>query len=158
MPKYCIPFEAVATAAVAGTEKTIAEVINANTSGHRCRLLEIAVGPADAAPLDYNLGLSLQRDNAGAAAASGTGTAVTPAPLDNDAVACVQTAKKNLSAEPTYDDELWRIEMNGRSTLVQQWAPEDAPVCQQDQLIGLVAEPRSANAHTISGHIIFENF
>ena len=157
--RYSVNFDDVASGSVADTFATIAALIAADTTGHRCRLLSISLGPSDDAPLDLSLAIQLRRVNDVSAGGNGTGTAFTPVPQDSAAVAAVITAKTDCSVEPTtYTEPLWQIDMNTRNSIIKQWTPEEAPIINQDQLLGLLVAPRSANAITVSGTLEFEQF
>jgi hypothetical protein len=153
---FAVTFRNVAGDAVADADTTIAAVITANTAGHRCRIREIALGFSDDAPADLNIGISLQRtSNVGA----GTKTAFTPMPLDSDSLASIISGGIDYTAEPTtYGNPIWATELHRQSTLIKEWAPEDAPVCSQNETIGLVTTPRTAAAASMSGTITFEEF
>jgi len=154
--QFAVSFRNVLGDAVADADTTIAAVIAADTAGHRCRIREIALGFADDAPADLNMGVSLQRtDNTGA----GTKTPFTAVPLDSLSLASIISGGIDYTAEPTtYGNPLWAIELHRQNSLIQQWAPEDAPICNRNETIGLVTTPRTAAAATMSGHIIFEEF
>ena len=154
---FAVAFRNIAGDAVQDADTTIASVITANTAGHRCRIREIAVGFSDDAPADLNAGISLQRtSNAGAGVAA---SSPTPLPLDSDSLAAIVSAGVDYTTEPTtYGDPLWAIELHRQNSLIKEWGPEDAPVCNQNETIGLVNTPRTAAAASLSGHIIFEEF
>lgn len=153
---FTVSFRDVLGDAVADADTTLAAIIAADTAGHRCRVRSIALGFSDGTPADENMGVSLQRtDNAGAGAKS----AFTPVPFDSDSLAAIITAGVDYTSEPTdYGDPLWAIELHQQNSLIQEWAPEDAPVCNRNETIGLVTTPRVATAATMSGHIVFEEF
>ncbi len=154
--KFAVAFRNIAGDATGDADTTIAAVFTDNTAGHRCRIREIALGFSDDAPADLNMGVSLQRtSNAGA----GTTTPLTPVPLDSDSLASLVNGAVNYTVEPTtYGDPLWAIELHRQSSLAWQFAAEDAPICNQNELIGLVTTPRTSAAGSMSGHIIFEEF
>ncbi|KKN53076.1 hypothetical protein LCGC14_0605880 [marine sediment metagenome] len=156
---FAVPFRNVLGDAIADADTTIAAVIAADTAGHRCRIREIALGFSDNAPADLNMGVSLQRTGnttAGTAASSPT-----PEPLDSDSLASIISAGVDYTAEPTtYGTALWAIELHRQNSLIKEWAADDpaAPVCNQNETIGLITTPRTAAAATMSGHIVFEEF
>jgi hypothetical protein len=165
MPFYTIPFKDIATGAVADTFKTIAALELGDAQENRYRLRKLVVGPSDAAPGDVNVSLSIKRINDVSAGGVGTaGTTITAANLpcvDNECTPAVGLeANINYSAEPTtYEThELWHAGMNGRGALIENWAPEEAPVVKRDQLLGLLAAPQGAAAFTMSGCMLVESF
>jgi len=153
---YCVPFRNTLGSADLDTDDTVAAVITADTAGHRCRIREIALGFSDDAPADLNMGVALKRtSNVGA----GTATTQTPVPLDSLSLASIISGKITYTAEPTtYGDALWAIELHRQNSLIKEWTPEDAPVCNRNETIGMVTTPRTAAAASMSGHIIFEEF
>jgi len=153
---YTVPFRNILGDAVADADTTVAAVITADTAGHRCRVREIALGFSDDAPADLNIGVALKRtSNVGA----GTATAQTPVPFDSLSLASIISGKIDYTAEPTtYGDALWTIELHRQNSLIKEWTPEDAPVCNRNETIGMVTTPRTAAAASMSGHIIFEEF
>ena len=158
--KFTVNFDDVATGAVADTfSKTIAALRAAATTGYRCRLRALQIGPSDAAPADLNVGLQLQRIDDVSGGGVGTLTAATPVKKDSLSRAAVITGGVNYSAEPTvYGDPLWQIDINRRTGFIKEWLPEDAPVINEDQLLGLLAAPRTAAAANLSGSLEFEEF
>jgi len=161
--KYSVNFDDVPTGAVADTFNTLAALVAADTAGYRCRLLKLVVGPSDDAPADLNVGLQLKRVDDVSGGGAGTGNSnPTPVPLDSLSRAAVITAGEDYvtgGVEPTvYGNPLWQAEMNRRNTIIQEWAPEDAPVINRDQLFGLLAAPRTAAAARLSGCLEFEEF
>lgn len=153
---FTVSFRNVAGDASADADTTIAAVFTADTLGHRCRIREISLGFSDDAPADLNMGVSLQRtSNVGA----GTKTAFTPIPLDALSLAAIVSGGVDYTAEPTtYGNPLWAMELHRQNTLLKEWGPEDAPICNRNELVGLVTTPRTAAAAVMSGHIVFEEF
>lgn len=155
---FAVSFRNVLGDAVEDADTTIAAVFTADTAGHRCRIREIAVGFSDDAPADLNMGIALKRtSNVGA----GTCTAFTPVPMDALSLASIVSGGVNYTAEPTtYGNALWAIELHRQNSLIKEWASDDpsAPVCNRNELIGLITTPRTAAAASMSGHIIFEEF
>lgn len=157
--KFSVNADNVATGAVADTYKTLLAIVAANTAGYRARLLKLVVGPADDAPADLNVSLQLKRVDAVSGGGAGTATAVTPVPMDSLSRAAVITSGKNHTVEPTtYGNPVWQGDMHCYNSLIQEWAPEDAPVINKDQLLGLLAAPRTAAARTLSVWMEFEEF
>ncbi len=165
MPFIKVPFKDVATGAVADTFKTIAALEIADNQENRYRLRKIVVGPADGTPQDANVSLSIKRINdvsAGGVGTAGTTIAAAAIPMADDK----QTppvdleANSNYSAEPTaYEThEQWHGAFNGRGALIENFAPNDAPVVKRDQVLGLLAAPQTAAVFTLSGCLTFESF
>ena len=155
--KYAIAFRDIAGDAVADADTTICSAFTANTAGHRFRLREIAVGFSDNAPADLNAGIALAiSDNTGAGTKANS---ITPEPLDSDSLASIISGGSDYTAEPTtYGDPIWAIELHQQNSLIKEWSAEDAPVCNQNELIGLINTPRVATAASLSGHMIIEEF
>lgn len=153
---FTVPMQNDVTEAVIDTDQTMIAVYTANTLGHRCRIREIALGCSEDAPVDLMIGISLMKsDNAGA----GTKTAVTPEKCDSLSLASIISAGKKYTDEPTdYGIQLFNIEMHLQNTLLKEWNTEDAPVCGQNELIGLVVTIRTGAIRTLSGYIKFEEF
>lgn len=157
--RFSVSFDDLSTGAVADTYKTLCAIIAGDTAGYRCRLRSISIGPADNTPQDLNVSIVIKRVDDVSAGSAGTGSAATPVPKDSLSRAAVITAKTNCSAEPSsYGSELYAIDLNRRNSLVKEWLPEDAPVINRDQLIGLLAAPRTAAAAVLSGVMEFEEF
>ena len=153
---FTVSFDHVTTEAAADTAQTIAAVFTADTLGHRCRVREIGLGCAEAAPVDLMIGVALKKtSNVGA----GTTTAVTPVKVDNLSLASIISGAKNYTDEPTtYGIAIWAMEMHLQNTLLEKWNAEDAPVCGKNELLGLVVIIRTAAARDLSGYIKFEEF
>jgi len=159
MKLFAVPFNNLDTGAVADTFVTLAAVQAGDTAGYRCRIRRIAAGPSADSPADLNVALKLTRVDDVSAGGAGTKTAATPTQLDSLSAAAVCSGGIDYTAEPTaYGTVLWAIEMNLRNSIDIDFPPEDAPICNRDQLIGLLAAPRSANAAELSGVIWFEEF
>jgi len=161
--RYAVHFTDVPSGAVADTFKTIAALIAADTAGYRCRLRSLQVGPADDAPADLNVALQLQRvDDVSAGGAGTANSNPTPVPKDSLARAAVISAGEDYvtgGVEPTtYGNPLWQIDINRRNSVIKEWGVEDAPVINRDQLLGLLAAPRTAAAVRLSGALEFEEF
>lgn len=158
--RFSVPFSNVATGAVADTFTTIAGLLAADTAGYRCRLRSIQVGPGDDAPADLNVALRINRVNDVSGGGAGTATAVTPQPKDSECRAAVIAGKHTYTVEPTTYETvpIWDCDMNRRNTIIKEWAADDAPVINRDQLLGLQAAPRTAAAATLSGTLEFEEF
>jgi hypothetical protein len=144
----------VAGDAVINTDTTIAAVFTADTAGHRCRILEIALGFSDDAPADLNMGVAIKRtSNVGA----GTKTSFTPMPFDSLSLASIISAGVDYTVEPTtYGNAIMAIELHRQNSLL--WVPPAELICGRNELIGLITTPRTAAAGVMSGHIIFEEF
>jgi len=165
MAFYTMTFDNVSTNNAADAYKTIAALIVADTAGHRMRLRALHVGPADDTPQDKNYTVQVKR--IGDVSEGGAGTApedVAAADMgkkDPDSVASIISGKRGLfTAEPTvYDAEpLFMKGVNGRGSFIKEWSAEEAPVATRDQLLGVLATPRSAAALQVSGAMDFEVF
>ena len=67
----------------------------------------------------------------------------------------------NYTVEPTVyeDDPVWQLDINRRMGFIKQWLPEDAPVINDEELLGLLAAPRLTEPLTgLSGSLEFEQF
>jgi len=156
---YTVPFEEVVTSAVINTYKTIAAIVAGDTAGYRARLRELTLGCSDDSPADRALSVLLKRIDDLSGGGAGTTTAVTPVPRDSLGRAAVITAAKNYTDEPTvYGNQLWELELNLRISLFHEWPQDLAPIVNRDQLLGLLCAPRTANAATLSGSLVFEEF
>jgi len=159
--RYSLTFDDVATGTVADTFTTFAAIIVADTAGHRCRLRSLCIGPSDDAPADLNVGIKLARIADVSGGSAGTGTAVTTAnmgKIDPGTPASLMSGKRDFTAEPTaYETEpLFAMGMNARGGLIKEWSEDGAPVVTQDQLLGLLACPRTTTAVKLSGSLEFE--
>jgi hypothetical protein len=153
----------VATGAVADTIKTMLSIIVADTAGHRCALRGLNVGFADDAPADRNVAIQIKRIEDVSAGTAGTKTAVAVADIakmDPGSIAPLMSGGRNYTVEPTaYDaEELFAQDLNDRGGIVKEWDFEDAPKFIADQLCGLCAAPRTANAATLSGGLLFQMY
>ena len=160
---FTVDFDDVATSGTINTFKTMAALVAADTAGYRCRLRKLCVGPADDAPADLNVALQLQRVDDVSAGGAGTADSTrTPVPHDSLSRLAVITAGEDYvtgGVEPTpYGNPLWQIELNRRNSLIVEWGEEEAPVINRDQLLGLLAAPRTAAAANLSGSLTFEEF
>ena len=157
--RYSVTGTDMQTSAVADTYETMLALIAADTAGHRARLLSLAVGIADDAPGDLQLAVSLQRvDDVSAGGVGTPGASPTPVPKDSQAIASVVTAGDGpYTAEPTtYGDPIWEIELNRRDGFIKEWAPEDAPIINRDQLLGVLCAPRTGAACQVTITMEFE--
>jgi len=150
MGVYTLTAKGVALAATKDTEKTIAAIIGADSAGVRGKIIGVEIGfPGDTVQ-DRAYGFSLQRVNSNLSGDAGTpGTSVTAANMVKQNTLAPNSTLSggyDYSSEPGYDDELWACELNGRNSLVREWNDDDAPEINQDQLIGLVGYPRTADA------------
>ncbi len=162
---YILPFDDVATGASANVWDTIAAAIVADTALKRIELVEIALGPADDAPLDLSAGVRIKRiaDVSGGTAgtAGGTLTAAQMGRGRSDVADPPFTGKTGYTAEPTVYEGgtsvtncLFQIGINTRSLVVIPVAP-GLCIAQQDQHLGLLLAPRTAAAQRWSGHLVF---
>lgn len=157
--RYSVPFSDLPSGAVADAYVTLAALVAADTAGYRCRLRSLTVGPADNAPADLNVSVALKRVDDVSAGGAGTATAVTATTKDSLSRAAVIAGAKGHSVEPTtYGTVLWECDLNLRNSVIKEWGPDDAPVISRDQLLGLLAAPRTAAAARLSGVLEFEEF
>lgn len=159
---FTVPFDDVATGTSDNTYKTMGAVLVPNTAGKRCCIREIGVGPADDTPLDYSVGVRLQRFSD---QSTGTKTAITAANLGHleaDAVDGSCTGAHTYTVEPTTMDTspIWQSGMNARGSLIKTWSgPADAcPIAGQADGMALRICPRGTNASKHSGWITFEEY
>ena len=161
--KFSLPFNDIATGAVADTFKTMAAIIVANTAGHRVRVTSLCCGPSDDAPGDRNIAIQLKRIASIAAGTAGTaGTTLTSAQVPKKETASrdtIVTAKLDYSVAPTTYETypVFEMEFNDRGGFIKEFG-DDGPVFEKDQLCGILASPRTAAAVRISGNIEFEEF
>lgn len=162
---YTVPFDDVATGAVADTYKTMATIIVPDTTaGHRVRLRKLWLGPADNAPADLNLAIEIARIadfSVGTAGTAGTTITSTNMPkIDPGSVDAIFSAKIDYTAEPTaYEaNPVWQGAMNIRAAMSEAFGEDEAPVAIRDQVLGILAAPRTAQAIRISGHALVEVF
>jgi len=157
---FTISFDNLATEATADAFETMLAARAADTAGYRFRLRSIAVGCAEDSPVDLPLAVQVRIVDDVSDGGAGTATnALTPEPHDSLGRASVITGGSKYTAEPTtYGDPLFALEMNLRASLIKEWAPEDAPVVNRDQLLGLLVAPRTSAARTISGCMVIEEF
>jgi len=157
--RFTVNADNVSTGAVADTFTTELAMRAADTAGYRFRLRSLSVGPADDVPGDLNLAVQVKRVDDVSAGGAGTSTAVTPVPKDSLSRASVITAGKAHTVEPTtYGDPLWQVDINRRNSFIKEWAAEDAPVANRDQLLGVLLAPRTAAAAVVSIAAEFEEF
>jgi len=154
--RYTLPFSGVATGTVADTFKTIVAAIAADTLGYRFWVNYLSVFTDDATPLEHNLALRLCRIADVSGGTAGTCTALTPVKPDTLGLASIITAGHTYTAEPT-TYESTNLLVGGRHAkagFIWQWDERDgAPTANQDQLIGLLAAPKSTTAITLRGQM-----
>ena len=161
MPVYTLPFSNVDTGATADTYKTIAAIIAGATAGHKARLRRLVITPADDSPADANVNVRINRIDDVSAGSAGTTTAVSAANMArpiSDQRDGVITGGRNYTAEPTayVTEPVWQASFNSRGGLTYEWGLDDAPVINNDQLLGLLASPTASAARTLSGSLTFE--
>ena len=152
--RFMIPFAGVATGSVADTFKTIVAAIAGDTLGYRFWVNYLGVFTDDSTPLEHNLALRLCRIADVSGGSAGTGTAVTPVKPDDLGAASIITAKKDFTVEPsTYEStDLLVGGRHAKTGFVWQWDEmAGAPVGNRDQLIGVLAAPKSTTALTLRG-------
>ncbi len=164
---YTVPFINIDTGADIDTFKTIASLIIPDTNnGHRLRLRKLLVVPSLATPTDKPVLLVIKRILDISAGAAGTAdssiTAANMPKADTDSIISIASAGLDYSAEPTaYEtNEIFAGGFNDRGGLIERWDRDDpeAPMIGRDQLLGLLAAPRSASAIDLIGHMVFETF
>ncbi len=149
--RFSVTATNVATGEVADTFKTMLAVIAGDTAGYRGALRKLTIGPSDDEPKDLNVAVKLCRIDDLSAGNAGTKTAVTPVQKDSLSRAAVLSGGKNYTGEPdTYGNPIWEVDMNRRATIVMEWDEEQAPVINRDQLLGLLAAPRTAAAANLT--------
>jgi hypothetical protein len=157
--KFSVLVANAATGSSADAYTTMLALVAADTQGYRCRLTKLAVGPDDDSPADVNVAIAIKRVDSVSGGGAGTGTAVTPLPKDSESRAAVITAKHTCTVEPTvYGTALWALSFNKRTGFVVNWLPEDAPVINRNQLLGVLAAPRTAAAAYLTITAEFEEF
>lgn len=162
---YTAYFENISSGAVADTPKTLIALRAADTLGYRFRILSVYVGPADDTAADLNVELQLKRVDDVSTGSAGTPNATpTPVPQDSLTMASVITCGTDYvtgGAEPaTYTNPVWGIAMNRRNSFPDVLHENDprVPVANRDQLIGLLATPRTGAAAVLSGYITYKEF
>lgn len=164
MPHFSLPFEDVATGAVADVFKTLAALIVADTQGHRCRVRGLHVGPSDDTALDFNIAVRLSRILDVSAGSAGTSTPVTTALMpkhDPGSVDSLVSGGLNFTGEPsTYEArDLYVNGFNMRGGLINERFDEDEKyVATRDMIIALRFAPRTGTVMRVSGVILFEVF
>jgi hypothetical protein len=162
--QYILPISTVATAAVAGTFKTLGAIIVPDTTNLRVRLTDFHLGPATAAPTDVAIEVKVALIADVSAGTAGTKTAITAAnipPVDVGAPACRSSGGIHYTVEPTTYNTypLWHGGFNHRGVLNWYWLEENRrPVAGQDMLIGILAAPQTAAAVELIGTIGFEEY
>ena len=158
---FTVNFDDVATSATINTFRTMVALIAADTLGFRCRLRKLMLGPSDDAPADLNLAVQLKRVDDVSAGGAGT-AASNPVAVPHDSLsraAVITTGEDYVGVEPTtYGLPLAQFELNRRNTIIVEWDADTAPVIGRDQLLGLLAAPRTAAAANLSGSLTFEEF
>lgn len=158
--RYSLPFENVATSAVADTIKTLAALIgNVTLAGTRARIRALTIGFADDGPADRNVNLRLQRTNNASAGTAGTSvTAANMPQKDTGSIISLLAGAANYSVEPTTFEAnpIWSDELNDRNGLIKEWDPDEAPKIIGIQTMCLRAAPRAAFVSSLSGAIEFE--
>ncbi len=161
---FIIPFDDIPTGTTDDTYKTLAAIIAAATAGHRCRIRTLHIDPSDDAPVDLSVGLELRRIadmSGGTPGTAGTSIAAADVPKkDPSSIASLMSGALNYSAEPTAFEAraVYQAGMNARGGHDKFWEPDEAPVINPDQLMGLRACPRGSTAVRLCGTIGFEMF
>lgn len=162
--RYALTFNAIDTGNVAGTFKTMAALIIANTAGLgrvRLRSLQLACAEDTGDMGDKLIAVQVKRID-GVTTSGTSGSTVSAANMpkmdpdcDRDAPA---SGALNYSAEPTtYETEpLWQFEFHMRTGFIKYWDAEDAPHIHIDSILGVLCAPRDAVAVKVSGTLEFE--
>ena len=161
---YDIAFEDFATSATINTYLTAVACNATDTIGHRYRLRELDVHSADDTPVDKNLAVQVKRVENVTGGTTGTpGTTIAAGDMqrrDTLSVACPFGAGIEYTVEPTVYETIaikqW--EFNAHGGLIYGWSVADAPVCNRNQLIGVLVAPRANGALQVSGGIAIETF
>lgn len=156
--KYCISIRNTAGESTQNQDKTMVAAFTADTAGHRFRVREIGAGNSDVAPADLNIGVALKiSTNATAGTADASPT---PEPLDSDSLASIVSGGADYSVEPTvYGDPVFALELHTQASFIKEWAPEDAPICNRNELAGVVVAARAAaTAPDLTVYMIIEEF
>lgn len=157
--KYTVSATDLPSGAVADTFTTLLTIVAANTQGHRARLRSLCIGPSDNNPADVNASFQLKRVDSVSGGSAGTATAVTPALKDSLSRASVLTSGKAHTVEPTtYGLPTWEFDMNNRSSVIKEWAADDAPTVNLNQLLGLLVAPRTGSAQRFTVSMEYEEF
>lgn len=162
---YDIAFEDFATSATGDTYKTAVACHATNTLGHRYKLREVDVQAADDTPLDKNLAVQIKKVLDVSAGSAGTpGTTIAAADLskrdtlqiDAPFGAGIEYPTTPPSSYKTEAIKQW--EFNAHGGLIYGWSFADAPVCNRDELLGVLVAPRAAGAIQTSGGMTIETF
>lgn len=152
----------VACGAVADTYTTLAALIAAATTGYKARLLRLNVGPSDDSPADANISVKVARIDDVSAGGAGTKTGVAAADMGrpfSDQRDGIITGGHTYTVEPTvYGDPVFQMDFNVRGGFFHEWDLADAPIIDNDQLLGILVAPRAASAATVSMTLEFEEF
>lgn len=159
--KFSLPFEDIATGAVADIFKTLAALKVPDVVGNRCRVRALIIGFSKPSPDDQPVAIVMSRIADRSAGASGTSTAVTAANMpkkDPDSIDSLVTGERDYSVEPSSfaAENIFADEINDRGGIIKEWDEEGAPKFTRDQLCAIRAAPRRALAAEVTGTIEFE--
>jgi len=160
---YNLIFEDVASDAVANQFMTAAAIIASANAGYRARLRSFTIGFSDDAPVDLALCVKINRIDDVSGGGAGTKTAVTVGNMGrphNEQRDGVISGGVDYTVEPTVyrTEELFVTDLNTRGGFSKSWGIEDAPMIDNDQILGLLVAPRSAVAIRVSGTLVFEEY
>lgn len=159
MPFYTGLAEDVASSSSADTYTTILGLLAADTAGHRGRLRKLTVGMSEDTPGDTTYAVQVKRVDDVSAGSAGTATALTEGQIHSLSIAPNVAALHTYTVEPsTYGQPLWHGEFNSRASAIVEWGPDEAPVVDRDQLLGVLVAVRSAVAKNVSIHAEWEEF
>jgi len=154
---YYFTIDDAVTGAVADDYTTMIGLKAVNTVGHRGRLLQLIIGPADDTPQDLNLGVRVNKtDNT----ADGTATSVASANIpkaDDHARNSIMTAYHTYTVEPTTYGTypLYQTNINRRGGIIQTW-DRDGPTWGPNETLGILLAPRTAAAARVSITLVWE--
>ena len=134
-------------------------LVAGSTDGHRGRLLQLIVGPADDTPADLNVAIRVNVTNQDTAGTPGTSVTAANIPkADPNQRDSVMTGVRNYSAEPTTYETYsrWQSEFNRRGALMMAWTRDEAPQWGPSKTLGILCAPRSANAASLTITVIWE--
>ncbi len=159
--KFTLPFEDIATGAVADVFKTLAALEIPDSLGNRIRVRSLIVGFAKDTPDDQPIAIVMSRIADRSAGTAGSSTAVTTANIpkkDPDSIDSLVAGERNYTVEPTTfeTENIFADEINDRGGIIKEWDEEGAPKFTRDQLCAVRAAPRRALAASVTGTIEFE--
>lgn len=161
--KYTISFD-TENAGVSGAFKTLAAIINPDTTGIRARLTGYSIGSADETPFDESVAIEIGRilDVSAGGAGSGFTAIAASAITKNDPAGPIATSTGAVGygTEPTvYESRAWkRFGINDRGALWSLDEGDKPLIIIPDMLMGIRAGGHGATVLKFSGYLEFENF